>query len=370
MQSVPPEQVELALRLRSLRLEKWPDSKLTQGVLATVLGGDEPLSPATVSSWENRSAPKLPPRERILAYAQFFATRRSVEPAPQLVPIESFTPEEQASYETLRDELLRLHAATTGSNQADLIVGRRSWYFTDSGPLTLICAHLPEEQTGPLAKVSDANHTELMSYADLDAMVELHGHVRMENPPMEVFFRSAPNMVADDLTGHLALIGGIAWNDITRWILDQIQLPVIQKEIPAIKTGEIFIARTDDGSREFLPKWSQTDPPELIEDVGLLVRMPNPLNSNRTLTMCNGIHSRGVYGAVRALTDKRLRESNERYIARTFRNSQQFGILMRIRIIGGKAMTPDFSIPGTVLYQWPARSDIPQSVPANSGVIA
>src|SRR5215468_4800914 len=103
--------LELALRLRSLRIELWPDSKLTQSALARVLGGDKPLSPATVASWENKAAPKLPPRERMLAYAQFFATRRSLESGPRLVPVDSFTPEERASYETLRDELLRMHAA-------------------------------------------------------------------------------------------------------------------------------------------------------------------------------------------------------------------------------------------------------------------
>ena len=26
----------------------------------------------------------------------------------------------------------------------------RSWHFTDDGPVTLICAQLPENQTGPL----------------------------------------------------------------------------------------------------------------------------------------------------------------------------------------------------------------------------
>ena len=56
----------------------------------------------------------------------------------------------------------------------------------------------------------------------------------------------------------------------------------------------------------------------LAEDVGLLARVPNPLNSSRTLTICNGIHSRGVYGAVRSLTDAQLRDANERYIAANF----------------------------------------------------
>jgi hypothetical protein len=75
--------------------------------------------------------------------------------------------------------------------------------------------------------------------------------------------------------------------------------------------------------------------------------------------MCNGIYSRGVLGAVRSLTDERLRESNERYIAQNFPDNQEFGILMRIQVIEGRAMTPDFSIAGTVLYQWPSGSDQP-----------
>ena len=69
----------------------------------------------------------------------------------------------------------------------------------------------------------------------------------------------------------------------------------------------------------------------LAEDVGLLARVPNPLNSSRTLTICNGIHSRGVYGAVRSLTDAQLRESNERYISANFGDSGSFAILMSVK---------------------------------------
>jgi len=358
MQPAPPALLELALRLRQLRVDHWPDSKLTQSALAKVLGGDEPLAPATVASWENRAAPKLPPRERMIAYAQFFATPRSVAVAPRLLPVDSFSPEERASYETLRDELLRLHAAARGTPPIITVV-RRSWHFTDTGPVTLVCAELPAGQSGKLADPAEPNYTELLSFGDLDAMVELHGHVRAENPAMDVYFKSAPHVIADDLSGHVVIIGGIGWNDVTRRILDLTQLPVTQKEDPDVQSGEIFAAKIDGKEQKYLPKWSEIDPGKLIEDVGLLVRMPNPLNSNRTLTMCNGIHSRGVLAAVRSLTDARLRESNERYIARNFPENQQFGILMKIQVIEGRAMTPDLSIAGTVLYQWPARSDPP-----------
>ena len=350
-----PALLQLAARLRQLRQEHWANSKPTQGELGRALGADRSLSPATIASWENRSAPKLPQRERMLAYAQFFATPRSVAGAPGLVPVDSFTEEERAAYDAIRDELLALYDDARETPPETIVAGR-SWHFNDSGPLTLICAQLPKEEAVSLPVQTNPNYTELLSFGDLDAMVELHGHVRAEDPAMDVFFQLATQAVADDLSGHVVIIGGIAWTDVTRRILELTQLPVEKRYEARPKSGDIFIAEIDGKERRYLPSWSQTDPSKLVQDIGLLVRMDNPLNSNRTLTMCNGTHSRGVLGAVRSLTDKRLRESNERYIARNFSGSQQFGILMQIQVIEGKAMTPDFNIPGTVLYQWSTNS--------------
>lgn len=364
MQSASPA-TQLAGFLRKLRLEHWPDHRLTQGALGAALGGSDPLSVATVASWENKENPKLPQPKWLLAYAQFFATRRSIADAtPRLVPIESFTPEEQASHDSIRDHLLRLHAAVRG--EPEQVVTRRSWHFTDSGPVTLVCSQLPEAERGKLTNPGNPNYTELLSFGDLDAMVELWGHVRMENPRMKVAYTSAPHVAADHLSGHVVIIGGIGWNDVTRRILGMTRLPVTQRDDPDSPTGEIFVADVAGEERKFLPAWSETDPDKLIEDVGLLVRMPNPLNSNRTLTMCNGIHSRGVFGAVRSLTDEGLRESNEQYIARNFPDSQQFGILMRVQVIEGVAMTPDFNTAGIVLYQWPAAPGTPSAGRAGS----
>ena len=248
MHPAPPALLELALQLRFLRIEHWPDSKLTQAALARALGQDVPLSPATVASWESRTAPKLPPRERVAAYAQFFATRRSLGPAPALVPVDSFTPEEHAAYQALLEELLRLHTAARGGTAPEApIVARRSWHFTDSGPLTLVCAKLPKEEASSLADPGNPNYTQLAGFGDLDAMVELHGHVRAENPGMGVFYKAAPDVKADDLSGHVVIIGGIAWNDVMRRLIDLSRLPVRQEEEPGLKTGDIFSIQADDG---------------------------------------------------------------------------------------------------------------------------
>lgn len=344
-----PEAQRLARRLRQLREEQWPDARLTQALLAKAFTTEEALQPATVSSWESKTTPKLPPRHRLQAYARFFATQRSLDGAsPKLLPLKALTPDELVNYKRLELELLGLRSS---------LVAEGFWHFTDDGPVTLVCAKLPADQMGPLGEPENPNYTELHYYADADALIELHGHIRAKNPDMMVRFMIPSEVDHDDLTGHVILVGGVVWNDVTGRLSNMARLPVRQVEHPDLDSGEIFIAEADGDGREFWPQWADPGKKLLSGDVGLLARVPNPLNSSRTLTICNGIHSRGVYGAVRALTDTHLRDANERYIAANFGDSTSFAILMSVEVIRNRTMTPDFSTNGVVLYQWPQETE-------------
>ncbi len=353
MQPAPPAAMRLAQRLRQLRQQRWPDARLTQDKLAKAFSAEENLAAATVSSWESLNSPKVPPRHRLLAYARFFASPRSVEADPKLLGLEELTQDEKSTYKKLEAELLGLRSAANGESPEEDIAFSRSWHFTDTGRVTLVCAELPSDQTGPLGKPSNPNYTELQTYADVDALMELHGHLRAENPLMTVHFRTPPEVEPDDLTGHVILLGGVVWNEITGRLSEMARLPVRQVTDSKLLSGDIFVAEVEGEERQFWPKWTNGDDGLLAEDVGMLARVPNPLNSGRTLTICNGIHSRGVYGAVRSLTDAQLREANERYISANFGDSESFAILMSVKVIKNTAVTPDFSSPGVVLYQWP-----------------
>jgi hypothetical protein len=111
-----------------------------------------------------------------------------------------------------------------------------------------------------------------------------------------------------------------------------------------------------------MPRWregnpgTQDKPGVLLEDVAMLARLPNPYNVLRTLTYCNGIHSRGVLGAVRCLTDPAVRDDNERYLEETFLGSDRFVILMRVPVLGSRTISPSLKSPGAVLFQWPDAS--------------
>ncbi|HUC24634.1 MAG TPA: hypothetical protein VMA73_18145 [Streptosporangiaceae bacterium] len=305
-----------------------------------------------MSSWESLKSPKLPPVDRLQAYARFFATPRSFQGKPKLFALTELSKGEKEAYDRLEAELIGLRDAAIGDSPEEELVFSRSWLFRDGGKVTFVCALLPEREIGAFGDPQNPNYTELQTYADIDALVELFGHIRSENPAATVHFKTPPDVEPDDLTGHLILLGGAVWNEITLRVSAMARLPVRQVD-RGLESGEIFIAGAGKEEREFWPQWLDQDKKFLTEDVGLLARVPNPLNANRTLTICNGIHSRGVYGAVRSLTDQALRDSNERYISTNFGDARSFAILMSVKVIKNKAMTPDFHSPDVVLYKWP-----------------
>jgi hypothetical protein len=345
---VLPAARQLASRLRQLRQQP---SRLTQAQLAAAFSTEEQLSSVTVSSWESLKSPKLPPVDRLRAYARFFATTRSVEGEPRLLPLDELTPDENRKYEKLQEELLQLRSLASGESLEKQPTFNRSWLFRDGDQVTFVCAQLPSSVTGSFGDPENPNYTKLHTYADTDALIELFGHIRSENPTATVHFRTPPEMEPDDLTGHLILLGGMVWNEITGRFIEMAKLPVRQVD-RGLESGEIFVAGAGDNEVEFWPKWKDQDKKLLSEDVGMLARLPNPLNASCTLTICNGIHSRGVYGAVRTLTDAKLRDGNERYISTNFTAARSFGILMSVKVIENQAMTPDFNSPDVILHQW------------------
>lgn len=351
MHAAPPAALELAQRLRQLRLQR---PGLTQDQLAAAFKVEGSLASATVSSWESLKSPKLPPVQRLDAYARFFSAKRSVAGEPRLLPLDELTPAERAAYEKLLSDLTRLRNAASGEPPATEQTFKRSWNFQDNGRITLVTARLPDSVTGQFGKQSDPNYTELHTYADVDAMIDLFGHIRAENPGSLVRYKTRDAIERDDYSGHLVLLGGVVWNEITGRLSNMAKLPVRQVGHPDLDSGEIFVAEIDGKTREFWPQWREESGGKrvLTDDVGLLARVPNPLNASRTLTICNGIHSRGVTGAERTLTDAELREGNEHYIWSHFGDSASFGILMSVKVFENETITPDFNTPGVVLHQW------------------
>ncbi|MFF0338501.1 hypothetical protein [Kribbella sp. NPDC004875] len=363
-----PEAVRLARRLRELR----ESQRLTQKDVSRALSADTRVAVATISSWESQSNPKLPPEERLRSYALLFATPSMPERLPRE---QDLSGSERETFTKLHRELVTLRDDVR-HQQADSPSGNGSYTFDfESGRITIICPEAPKDGRSPLADENNPNHTRLYKYADLDALIEMWGHVRASNPELRVRHRLPSEVSADHLSGHLVVLGGTAWNQLTGRLLRVLnELPIKQLSVDDLADGEIF--RSRDG-REYRPVWEELKdvkpdeapskakleeiqaqdawdgrtPRELIEDVALLARLRNPFNRSRTITICSGVYSRGVLGAVRALTDDAVRERNEAYLASRF-PSGTFGLLLRVPVVNGEAVTPDMEISENRFYEW------------------
>jgi transcriptional regulator with XRE-family HTH domain len=346
-----PAEAQLALRLRQLR----EDTHLTQAQIAALFSTEHTVGAASISSWENMRTAALPPQWRLEPYARLASASRRPGERKQLPAQAELTAAEVDTHQRLLGDLERLWEAARGSQEQEATAAAtfRSWFFDDEGPLAIICPEAPPNARGPLVDTKNPNYTHLQSYADIDALVELFGHIRAENDALyPVSFKLAGEVRADDLSGHLVLLGGVAWNDLTRHLLRSlVRVPVRQFESPDLKTGDMFAVGRGEDEQRFEPEWAPDDPTELVNDVGLLARVRNPYNSSRTLTLCNGIHSRGVLGAVRSLTDIRVRDANESYLAERF-GTGEYAILMRVPVFQGEALSPDLRNPDSRLYEW------------------
>src|SRR5215472_5347450 len=350
-----PRQI-LARYLRLLREERWPNVKVTQPQLAQGLGGDKPLSVPLISSWESASNPKIPPIPRLEAYASFFATQRSVAgDSPRMLSAAEMTESEQRARDELLRELMNLRKdalRTTGTPAPGddfeaLSIG--PWRFDDRKPITIVCAELPEDllQRMPYTDRDDPDFVELYTYADLDSLFELHGHLRAANPTSQVSYRTAERLQPDDYTTHLVSLGGVDWNQATRSLLNQLQLPVRQVARDSDSAEEPYFAVEENGQiSKHQPLVANVQGKKILrEDVALFARAVNPYNRVRTVTICNGMYSSGSYGAVRALTDARFRDRNAAYLQDRFAGSESFCMLFRVNIEPGAPLTPDWTAP-------------------------
>ena len=90
----------------------------------------------------------------------------------------------------------------------------------------------------------------------------------------------------------------------------------------------------------------------LREDVALFARAVNPYNRERSVTICNGMYGSGTVGAVRALTDIFFRDRNAEYLKERFADSGTYCFLTRVTVEAGTALTPDWTVPDTRLFEW------------------
>lgn len=245
-----------------------------------------------------------------------------------------------------RDELFRELVALRHRQARE----SEPWTFPAGERILVVCGQL-DGMEHPYSNAGDPNYTHLLTHADLDAFIELYGHLRVRNPQSEVrFIRGDRLSEPDDFASHLVVLGGPGLNEGLQQIFAGTPLPVTQRQHPGVENGEVFYIQGKPDPE--LPVFAGGEAQRLVRDVGLFVRLTNPFNSGRTLSWCSGIFSRGVLGAAKLLTDPGVRESNGKYLAERFAATRQFAVLFGVTVVLGETISPDLSNDDTRLYEW------------------
>ena len=324
-----PRRLEFASFLRAQRRDRAVP--LTQRDLADALGYSVPL----ISSWEKDSDPALP-REHVLPrLATVLATDRPrTSEKLSVLTDDELTADERQQREKVLAELRELWSRSRpATGRQDQSARDSLWDFPDGKPVQIICAPLT---SSPLGEEFAHNRIALHNYADLDAMVELFGHLRARNPDSPVRFRRQDRLRDDDLQGHVVLLGNLAWLPEVGGAFLPPEIPVRPVEDPAVEDGEVFeVVATGD---RFYPEFDSKG--HVTSDVALFLRTRNPANPDLTVTICSGVFTRGGYAAVRSLTDATVREENHRFLTEHAGDAETFGVLVRVATPGSLVRTP------------------------------
>ncbi len=341
----------LAERLRALREQEH----LTQKQLARVLGGPETISIATISLWEKPGSDRLPPAQRLAAYARLFCTVRSFDgDRPRLLSPGELTEQERERETELYDELVSLRELAARSTSALATAkGLRSalWHFADPIAVSIVCSDAVEPP--PYSQPSHLNYSAYARYADLDALIAVYGQVKADNPARMIRILSTERLIRDFALNHLILIGGAASNAASLFAQD-IPLPAAEEIEGTDPVTHLFTCAVGEEMREFSS--SRDDQGNLVQDVGLIARGPHPIIPGGTVTLLSGITSRGVHGAALCFIDSHVRDTNERYLESTFGNVESFCLLMNIPVQNDMALPLNLWRENTRLYEWSAET--------------
>jgi hypothetical protein len=195
---------------------------------------------------------------------------------------------------------------------------------------------------------SHLNYSRYARYADLDALIEVYGQVRADNPASLIRILPSEELTGDFALNHLIFIGGAAV--AAAYFGKDIPLPTVR---PTDET-HIFKCSVGEETREFASASSKLEDgvEALEEDVGLIARIRHPIISQRTVTMLSGITSRGVHGAALCLTDSHVKDANEQYLKNAFGTAGAFCVVMRVMVGNNTALPSNLLSDSVRLYEW------------------
>ena len=256
----------------------------------------------------------------------------------RVLPQAQLTDEERVRRDELLRELTSLRSTARRATSLTRPSATRSlavtWRFPPDQDITIVCSALPPGylEATPYTNPEAPDYVDLYRFADLDALLELFGHLRAANPAPTTSACGPPTSSSRTTTPATWCCSAVSTG--TRSPRSCCTASTCRCGSWPGRARTCRAASRSVGGELFAPVLRKVGDNEiLVEDVAHFFRAPSPLNDERTVTICNGSYARGTLGAVRALTDARFRDRNEDYLRTRFADQHTFSIISRVKVV-------------------------------------
>lgn len=212
------------------------------------------------------------------------------------------------------------------------------WGLESSTGITLVFPEIPPHDRIRHGDLESRDHIRLARFADTDTLLELRSFLARDFPQVAVQDYVCTEVPPEGLVNDLIVVGGIALNDLTEQVLDEIGSPFRQIAAPDGEVDALFDTATGE---TFEPKYGTHG--MVVSDYGLFARAQNPFNAKRRVFVVNGVLTHGVLGASRCFTDARQGALNVSYLQGKHALTEAFAVLVKVSVVLNHVPPPDLS---------------------------
>lgn len=223
------------------------------------------------------------------------------------------------------------------------------WFDQSIKEVNIICS--PEPEKSSFADLYHQDYLYIDNLEDRDCLLEVSNFLSRSFPKTRFIKHSSSNVCQDDLLGNLVLIGGPGFevnegNSVAREFINLSGLG-----INYLTDQNSALLRNRNGNS--ILKSVEYKEELLVRDVGYFAVIPNPLNHNCKVILCQGIHTFGTLGSFFAFSDNAIANINIKklsgYLGKPIDQYTYFESILDVHILTSRrVVTPDVDLNSVV----------------------
>ncbi len=171
----------------------------------------------------------------------------------------------------------------------------------------IVCPYIPPRDQKKYGICST-----LSEYGDFNAVYEtsmfLSGILNCE---VEYFHCKEARSVKCLFDDHLVIIGGTAWNDYAKELMEEHNLPL---RYELVEDGDDCIVNTITNEKIYPVRQKEPGKEAIVKDCGIFAVLPSRYSAGKTVILISGITTLGGLGAARAFAGEKVSNKNCRGI--------------------------------------------------------